>query len=82
MSLETLRGKLDAIDAELIDVLARRAAVVDEIWAWKAAQGVGRVDPAREAAVRERLLARAEQLGLSRAAVSSILERIIGHSLR
>lgn len=82
MSLETLRAKLDAVDADLIAVLARRAAVVDEIWAWKAAHGVGRVDPAREAEVRQRLLAQAEALGLSRQAVAAILDRVIGHALR
>lgn len=82
MSLEALRAKLDAVDAELIEVLARRAGVVAEIWAWKTANGVGRVDPAREAAVRARLLAQAEALGLSREAVGEVLDRIIGVSLR
>jgi chorismate mutase len=32
MSLESLRAKLDVVDAELIEVLARRAGVVAEIW--------------------------------------------------
>jgi len=82
MSLESLRAQLDEVDAELIATLARRAAVVDEIWAWKAANSVERVDAAREAEVRARLLAQAEALGLKRDAVSAILDRIIRVALR
>lgn len=78
MSLEALRGKLDEVDAELIRLLARRAGVVQEIWAWKQAHGVPRIDPAREAELRARLLAQAQSLGLSRDAISAILDRIVG----
>lgn len=82
MSLEKLRGQLDEVDAELIRLLARRAGIVEQIWAWKQANGVERIDPAREAELRARLLAQAEALGLSRDAIATILERIIGVSLR
>ena len=82
MSLFRLRAQLDEVDAELIRVLARRDAVVQEIWAWKQANGLERIDPAREAELRDRLLTQAEALGLSRDAVSVILDRIIGVGLR
>ena len=82
VSLQPLRAQLDELDAELIRLLARRAGLVQEIWAWKQAHGVPRLDPAREAELRARLLAQAESLGLSRDAVSAILERIIGVPLR
>jgi chorismate mutase len=82
MSLPKLRAQLDEIDAELIRVLAKRAGVVQEIWAWKQLNGVPRVDPAREAELRGRLLAQAESLGLSRDAVTAILDRIVGVPLR
>lgn len=82
MSLKEKRAQLDELDAELIRLLARRASVVDEIWAWKQANGVERIDPAREAELRGRLLAQGESLGLSRDAVAAILDRIIGHRLR
>lgn len=82
MSLEEKRAQLDELDADLIRLLARRASVVEEIWAWKQANGVGRIDPAREAELRGRLLAQAESLGLSRDAVAGILDRIIGQRLR
>lgn len=81
MSLNEKRAALDALDAELIDLLARRAGIVQEIWAWKQAHGVERVDPAREAELRARLLAQAESLGLSREAVGAILARIVGVQL-
>ncbi len=82
MSLNEKRGQLDELDAELIRLLARRAGVVQEIWAWKQANGVERVDPVREADLRSRLLSQAASLGLSRDAVGAILDRIIGVSLR
>lgn len=82
MSLEALRAQLDDVDAELIAVLARRAGVVAEIWAWKSQHGVPRVDAARETALRERLLSQAEALGLSRTAINAVLDRIVGHPLR
>lgn len=82
MSLKEKRAQLDELDAELIRLLARRASIVDEIWAWKQANGVERIDPAREVELRERLLGQAEALGLSRDAVATILERIIGVALR
>lgn len=81
MSLNELRGQLDELDAELIRLLARRAGVVREIWAWKQVNGVPRVDRVREAELRARLLAQAEFLGLSREAISAILDRIVGVEL-
>ena len=79
--LERLRQQLDSVDDELVRVLARRAGVVREIWAWKRANGVGQVDPAREAALKERVLGLAESLGLDREAVSAVFERIVGKNL-
>ncbi len=78
MSLTELRGQLDEVDAELIRVLARRADVVKQIWAWKQQNGVPRVDPTRELELRARLLAQAESLGLSCEATAAILDRIVG----
>ena len=82
MSLETLRAQLDVVDTELIKLLARRADIVADVWKWKAENGVPRIDPARGAEMRERLLSQAQSLGLSRSAVSDVLDRIVGRSLR
>jgi chorismate mutase len=80
--LAALRAKLDGIDDDLLRALARRAEVVAEIWAWKQHHGVARVDPDRERAMRERLLSRAAELGLSREAVALVFDSIIGKALR
>ena len=82
MSLQPLRAQLDEVDAELSRLLARRAGIVEEIWAWKQAHGVPRIDPARETELRGRLLAQAQSLGLSVDAVCAILDRIVGVPLR
>ena len=82
MKLEEMRAQLDELDSELIELLARRASVVEEIWAWKQQHQVARVDPAREVELRSRLLTQADALGLSREAISAILDRIVGVPLR
>lgn len=82
MSLDDLRAQLDRVDDALVDLLARRASLVEEIWALKAREGIARVDPAREAALRSRLLARASRLGLSERAVESVLAQIVGRPLK
>lgn len=79
--LERYRAGLDALDAELLDVLARRAQLVDEVWAWKRAHGVPLRDPEREAAMRERLLAAGEGAGLSREALRRVLDAVVGVKL-
>jgi chorismate mutase len=82
MSLDALRAQLDEVDEELIRLLAHRAGIVEEIWAWKASNGVPRIDPARETEMKTRLLADAEALGLKREAVAAIFDRIIGVALK
>lgn len=79
--LERYRAGLDALDAELLDVLARRAQLFDEVWAWKRARGVPLRDPEREAAMRERLLAAGEDAGLSREALGRVLDAVVGVKL-
>lgn len=79
--LETTRRLLDNLDDALIDVLAHRAQVVDELWRWKDLQALPRTDPTREAEVVARLLEKAKAKGLDEAAVRPILEAIVGHTL-
>lgn len=79
---QRLRGVIDELDDRLVALLAERAAAVDELWAWKARHGVPQKDPAREAALRERLARRAEALGLDPAAVGRVLDAIVGHRLK
>lgn len=79
--LAELRQAVDAADEQLLQALAARARAVAGVWAWKQREGVDRVDPGRETAMRARLLARAEALGLDAPAVERVLGQVIGKSL-
>lgn len=82
MTIDALRAALDDVDAALIALLARRAALVAELWAWKDAHGLPRFDPAREASLRAAVARRASELGLSPAAVDAVFAAIVGKDLR
>lgn len=79
---QRLRAVIDELDERLVALLAERAAAVDELWAWKARHRLPQKDPSREAAVRERLLRRAEALGLDPVAMERVLDAIVGQRLR
>lgn len=81
-TLAALRRKIDAADRRLLAALATRAALVDRLWAWKRAQGLPRVDAARERAVLRALVAEGARQGLARAPLRRVLEQIVGHRLR
>ncbi len=80
--LDEVRGEIDAIDDELIRLLARRDDLVRRAWEWKAAHRLDERDPDRERAMRERLVQRARAHGLDAAAVLAVFERVIGRRLR
>lgn len=63
-ALSSLRAEVDAVDAELIALLARRREVVARLFALKDARALPRLDAAREAALLADRRARAEALGL------------------
>lgn len=79
--LTATRVTLDAIDERLLSVLAERAKVVAELWAWKRSEGLPLTDPQREAEHVEQLVARAKTLGLEEQATRAVLATIIGKSL-
>jgi len=54
MDIEDARREIDRIDAELLELLRRRAVVATGIGRHKRAHGIPVVDPAREAEVLER----------------------------
>jgi chorismate mutase-like protein len=56
-SLGEWRQEIDAIDAELLRLLNRRATIACEIAAIKVASGMAAYDPGREAQVLERITA-------------------------
>ncbi|MBI1300343.1 MAG: hypothetical protein GC137_01665 [Alphaproteobacteria bacterium] len=57
-NLKNIREEIDAIDDAMHDLLMRRASLVDKIRETKKKDGMPTVQPAREAQVMQRLLAR------------------------
>ncbi len=80
--LTALRAGIDALDDHLLQLLSARSRLVREIWAIKEDAGKERFDPSREDAMRQRLLTRADQLGLDRDAVAAVFAAIIGKELQ
>jgi len=56
--LEQLRGQLDSINIQLLDLLSERARIVQEIGHEKEKQGVPKFDPVREKQMLEELASR------------------------
>lgn len=75
--LPVLRALIDAVDREVLQLLARRLALAAEVAEHKVAPGAQVRDPAREAAVLEDRLRRAEALGLPAHAVESIWRSLL-----
>lgn len=80
--LATVRAELDAVDSDLMALLARRAQLVGRAWDLKRDQGLQLHDASREAVIFARLLAQAEADGLDPVRVRAVLERIVGVDLR
>ena len=80
-SLDDLRAELEGIDAELVEVMARRFRVVLAIAGVKAAEGIPVVLPERIAEVQERVAAVAEQHGLDPALAQRIYRYIIEEAI-
>ncbi|HNC99727.1 MAG TPA: chorismate mutase [Myxococcota bacterium] len=63
-----LRAEIAAIDLQIVDLLAQRAARVGEVWAIKEAEGIPRFDPDQEQRQYARLLEEARARGLEEVA--------------
>jgi chorismate mutase len=63
--LLALREKIDSIDEEMLDLLARRFKVTARVGELKAESGLDSVDPVREQEKLERLRALAEEKSLN-----------------
>jgi chorismate mutase / prephenate dehydrogenase len=80
--LPELRAEIAAIDVQILELLAQRAALVGEVWALKEEGGIPRFDGDQERRQYARLLEEARARGLEEAAVRRVLEAIIGKELR
>ena len=77
MTLDELRVAIDATDDQLLELLAERGKLVRAALARKQAEGLERLDVAREAQVLTRLRARSAALGLDPADVERIWREIL-----
>lgn len=76
MNIEELRKQIDEIDAELIDVLARRAQVVTAIGTWKKQLGLNSRDDRRFQEVLEDRIKQGKNQGIPADVISKIWHEI------
>ena len=79
--LEELRTEIDAVDAELVRLLARRFRAVVGIAAIKAENGLPVVVPERIEAVQDRVAALAAEAGLDPAIARRLWRAIIDEAI-
>ena len=80
--LARLRDDIEALDHELVSLLARRVSLAREVGAAKRAADLPTLDPAREAAVVRRAGELARENDLCEDEVRSIFWHLIGMSRR
>lgn len=78
--LESFRRNIDALDIELIDVLARRFAVVKAVGQYKSGTDIAVVQPVRAQAVKDRAAALAADKGIDEAFIRRLYEMMIDHA--
>ena len=71
-----LRDSIDAIDDELLAILARRFEVTGKVGRLKAVHGLDSVDPVREQQKLEKLRSRAEALGLNGVFITELFQHL------
>jgi chorismate mutase len=77
MSLEELREEIQAIDHELVELIARRTYVADTIADVKAERGLPTTDEEQEQRVMDRAGANAEQFDVDANLVKAIFRLLI-----
>ena len=80
--LAGLRGKIDEIDDEIVDLLGQRFALLREVAAHKRPRGIPVVIPARIDEVVERCVTRGERHGLDGQMLRDLYHRIIDEACR
>ncbi|HXT14325.1 MAG TPA: chorismate mutase [Gemmatimonadaceae bacterium] len=81
-SLEVLRDRIDHLDHDLLDLLAKRMRVIEEIGEYKRANNVATLQVARWTALLEDRLGRAVELGLSPEYARALYEIIHRESVK
>ncbi len=81
-SLETLRGKINEIDEELVELIAKRMGIVEEIGAFKKMQNITILQPERWEEIKNLQFAAADKANLSKKFIIKYLEAIHQESIR
>lgn len=79
-TLAQLRHEMDALNAQLVELLHARGRLCRAIGAWKARHGHAAADPAREDAMLAALLQETPADGYSRVQVEAILRAVFAAS--
>jgi predicted regulator of amino acid metabolism with ACT domain/chorismate mutase len=77
--LQTLRQQIDRIDVQLVDLLAQRLKLADDLAVLKREFKLGIRDEARERTVINRARRRAKSAGLDPAFIDSMMRLVIAH---
>ncbi len=80
--LAEFRLQIDAIDEQLLTVLAQRAALVAQAWRLKENTGMPQRNAEREREILARMAAHGEALGLDPQAVAAVFQQVIGVARR
>ena len=82
LDLSALRASLDRIDRQLVEALAQRQHVVQQVAALKLAQPVALRDRPREEALLTRLTGIADEVGADPLLVTRVYQEILAYSVR
>jgi len=81
MSLENLRQRLNELDRQIVELIAERQSVVDEVGRHKVAAGTATRDFTREKEVLDAARLRAEKLGVDPDVAELVMQQLIETSL-
>jgi len=81
-TLDEARARIDAIDRRVVELIAERYAVVDELCAMKAERGDTVKDEDREQELLDRVSSIAEKHDLSPDLAQLLYEKILAHSVQ
>lgn len=80
LDLGELRHKIDALDSELVQILAKRSALTRQVGEFKSKTGLPIYVPSREAQLLESRKAQAKEVGLSESLIEDVLRRVMRES--
>lgn len=81
-TLDDLRRRIDEIDDELLEVIARRMSIADEIGAYKRRNGMAVVQPERYNTLMSRRISAGTDIGLSESFMRRLLSALHEESVR